>query len=833
MTFPETNALISAVLSVFSVAIASILVFQPTIQTFVYPSSAVLAPTWALVLTNYHAGTVFADSVKSITGALLGAGFGVAAYALADVLPISGLDQHVIATVLAIPFAFTIAIGDPLVGSPLTPWFKADVAWLSLYIVTSFSKQDGYIAGRNAVISFSFGSVSAMLVVSSLRLMSELGSTKRRLKNSLNNFCAAQTHWVEGLTAFMASSSGDHSTELEIRRAAATKTLAEFQTMMSLAKVSDPWSVLRNPELTSDISVTCVLMHSLLLAFRETICPESYCEDSLRTTLAPIYDTFGRLRMAVVLATRPTTPVKARRVAHAQLKDEALNLYRVMLKNAATTASNRPADLPLGQHTMRIQSAMFSLIFYSLLVDHFLTKIDIALELYGPLKSMAVFWQDKWVRLFQVSAWKKVNNVKYAYRAVIAQQLVAQTALFIARVDPEKFGPYVLWCMLPVIFTFLGTVGGSVLKGTRRIVGTIIAGAIGCVTALANAGDASAFFLEMLIVCFCGKLFSFHPKIGYAGPVGAFSWIIMILPSVSVTDTGVLLTAVFYRMVLTVGGVIASSLLSAILFPSFSATAMRRAMSRTVATCAKLVSDGMKAVIAGTPFHDDGLETFSAIAAVTSFRGAGDSALRSLQKDLIALPTLCEQARAEIGFINNLCCISERPPGVRTLTDAETVLYRFIDSVLVLTAVAASARVSRKTHDAFFTEQVVHALQQFIDKVDLAGTKLASLLEGNEMVKLDDCYVSDKIDVVERNLMAVRRILGESRRLPDVIRGGSPLIYVCYFALSELAEFWDDFVRQLSGIPVAPPAAVEDGQIRKLNSRISRNDSSHSSLHIC
>lgn len=169
---------------------------------------------------------------------------------------------------------------------------------------------------------------------------------------------------------------------------------------------------------------------------------------------------------------------------------------------------------------------------------------------------------------------------------------------------------------------------------------------------------------------------------------------------------------------------------------------------------------------------------------------------------------------------------------MKTLTEAESSLYRFIDSVLVLTAVAASARVSRKAHDAFFTEQVVFALNQFIDKVDIAGTRLAALIEGNEMIKIDDCYVSDKIDTVERNLMAVRRILGESRKLPDAIKGGSPLIYVCYYALSELAEFWDNFVRQLAGIPVRS-LAYSDKEETNSQSRITRNNSSHSSLHIC
>ena len=814
--FPSSDALVSALIATIAVALASLLVFLPVVRENISSSQGVLATTWALVISQVHAGSVFADGVKSIIGALVGVGCGVACYALTELLPIDDASRHVTATVFAAPFALLICLGDPVLTSPLSFWMKPDVAHLSLYIVASFSKLNGYKSGLFAIAAFSFGSVCAILVSSSVRLLSDLGSTQRRLHDAVYNFRVAQTHWLEGLTAFMTSSSGDHGNELDMRQDRAVAALSEFQSALSMAKISDPFQVLQTPQSAQELSVTAVLMHSQLLAFRDTITPQSYREDTKKATLNPILEIFDRTRMSVVLALRPTTPEHVGQAAHLNLKPEATELYNALINNASATAANRSGDLPQGDEVVRLHFVVVSLMRFTLLADKFLDSVESATVLRGPWKSLSVFYRDKTVNLFSKSSWRKTSHWEHAFRSVISQQIIAQIALFVARQSPTGFGPYIIWTQLPVVFCFLPSVGGSLIKGWRRVLGTLAGGVVGCISAVAHAGSESSFFLEMIIFSFIGKLFSFHPKIGYAGAVFAFTWFICMLGSVTINDEQLLLHAVFYRMVLTVCGVVSSYILASLLFPSFSASQMRTCMSKAVSIGSQLVVDGIRGVIKGEPPINE------ALSPVDCFKGAGDKALKSIQKYVVSLPTLCVESRAEVQLATFFGCSSSQRPSTRTLIRAEESLYRFIDAVLVLTATAAATRISKYSHSLFFTDQVILALEHFADKAELAGTKMAATIQG-EPYNLDECYTGDRLDDVDRNIMAVRRILGQAKKLHEAVLGGSPLIYVFHFALCELADKWDDLVRILDGAPETISAKPE---------RFRRISSSQSSLNI-
>jgi hypothetical protein len=358
-----------------------------------------------------------------------------------------------------------------------------------------------------------------------------------------------------------------------------------------------------------------------------------------------------------------------------------------------------------------------------------------------------------------------------------------------------------------------------VIKGSKRILGTLIGGGLGCITALTNSNSPSSFFLEMMIVAFIANLFSYHPACGYASTVGGITWIIITLPSIAVTDTSVMLHRVVYRLVLTVGGVVASLLISCLMFPSFSSFETRTSVSKSIGICTQLISDGIRGVVEGTPFQEDGINRLSATSSVSSFRGAGEKALRSLQKYIAKLHVLCAESRAEMAFVQTFCCASDHTVSVRTLTDAERNLYRLIDSVLVLVATSATTRTSRHAHELFFSEAVLSSLIQFVAKVELSGTKLAGILHGDESYSLDDCYISEQLECVDQNLMAVRQILGETRRLPEAVVGGSPLIYVFLFALGEMTDNWDEFVRGLSG--TLQNGKSDQDRFRRVSSSIS------------
>ncbi|KAF4755216.1 Aluminum-activated malate transporter 1, partial [Perkinsus olseni] len=157
---------------------------------------------------------------------------------------------------------------------------------------------------------------------------------------------------------------------------------------------------------------------------------------------------------------------------------------------------------------------------------------------------------------------------------------------------------YGLWMMLPCVFCFLPTPGASLVKGTRRVMGTVCAGALAIACVSIHPYNKAAFFVELFVVSFIGKLLKCSPRVDYAGLVFAFTWVIVGLAAGTDThleESDMVLRSV-YRAILTTCGVILATLISTLMVPEFAYGRLRRATARAIEKQGEMVADSVKLV---------------------------------------------------------------------------------------------------------------------------------------------------------------------------------------------------------------------------------------------
>ncbi|KAF4703233.1 Aluminum-activated malate transporter 1, partial [Perkinsus olseni] len=148
----------------------------------------------------------------------------------------------------------------------------------------------------------------------------------------------------------------------------------------------------------------------------------------------------------------------------------------------------------------------------------------------------------------------------------------------------EEVQQYGLWMLLPCVFCFLPTPGASLVKGSRRIIGTILAGIIAVVCVSIHPYNNAAFLVELFVISFVGKLMKCHPKVDYAGLVFAFTWSIvgLLAGTDGHLEEGDMILRSLYRAVLTLCGVILATLISALVLPVFAYGRLTRATARSL-----------------------------------------------------------------------------------------------------------------------------------------------------------------------------------------------------------------------------------------------------------
>jgi len=801
------ESLLLAALTTISVAISSMLAFTDTTRSFVGPSVATIACSFPIGLAVLKPGFLLSDVMKVIAGCIVGVGLGSFLFYTSGIIAGQTGSRAVVATLFSFPIVCLVTFADPVCKSPLASIFRPDVAIIVMYVMSSFAKETAYVTGLYMLIVYSFASMVTLGVFFFSRLLISTGSTQSRISYALEEFQSSTTHWFEGLSAFMTSSSGDHEQELNDRENKAAEALKTALKAIEQASGDDPLSVLRNKSAACDsLSVTMVVMQSQLHAFRGTIFHDGYSEDSVRAIFSPIRESFDKLRMTTVLALRSSTPEDIRQHALCKIESQALALYNDFASVTSFTASKH--HLPETHEEIRLVFAITSIVRFAMLVQHYQQTVKSSTELCSTYESFCYYTRNQFTQLFSREAWARTTNYKHALRAALSQQIVAQVLILLGRSYPTRVTPYLFWALIPVVGGLMSTVGGGLVIGSRNVLGCLLGASLGVITACINAGNREAIYLEMLIIVFVTKFLSRSPALEVAAITFASTWNVLSIPNMHIEQLNVLLNLVGYRLSLTVLGVFSCVILSITLFPSFASSMLKKSTSRTVTTTAGLVAEGIIGVIERIPlkpsksFDEEKSvcsSSFSPQVTVSLFEGAGSKALKSLKKHTEYIPNAAEESKPELFLIERFGSSPLLAVNLERLIRAEPFIKRLANSACVFSSVAASTRVHENCHSVVFSRTLVDALQRVVDMISGSAAHVAtSVMDPKTLTiggaRMESIRLSFSVQSVTDELVANRQHMEKSGILGKADRGGWLLIYVFHFALVEFAAAWDDFL---------------------------------------
>jgi hypothetical protein len=797
------DALLLAALTTVSVSISSSLAFLDVTRAFLTPSIATIACSFPLGLAVLKPGVLLSDVLKCISGCMIGWVLGACIYAIGSTLASNVATRAVVATILTFPVVFGLVLADPVCKSPLSAFFQPNVAIITMYVMSSFAKDLAYVAGMYMLIAYCAASIVTLLVFFSVRPVVNSGSTASSLRDAMTEFRSALTHWFEGLGAFMQASSDHHGNELNSRQLRATEALASLQSTIKMThEGGDCLAMFKDTDAARNLSVNAVVIHSQLLALQGTIFSETYSPNTVKTLLNPIRDSLDKLKASTILALRPTTPEDIRSGAIDRICNEALVLYNDFARNISSNLRGETKE------EIRLVFAVTSIVRFAMLSHHLLTSSRAATQLLSPWTSFRMYVKNQLKTAFMRSEWRKTTNYRYAFRSALAQQIMTQSLLLLAKSYPTRVSPYLFWALIPVVTNFLATVGAGLTQGSRNVLGCLLGAIMGILTALSNCGNRQAIYLEMLIIAFVCKYLSSCPQWNVAALTFASTWNVLSIPNLHIDELKLLLSLIGYRISLTTLGVVTAAILSVILFPSFAATVLRKSTARAVTTASRLVNEGIVGVATRLPlkatesFDEErsvNSASFSPAITVSVFEGAGSKALQSIKKHTGLIKPACEDSIPELALIDKLGGDSEASSvsSLGSLIASEPLIQNLCDAACVFSSIAAATRVQENIHSAVFTKSFLNCLYRMVDIIEGAAARIAAAV----MDPKSDLKIDSKLSIyaqeITNELLHIRESLDQCGLLASADRGGWLQIYVFHFALVEFIAAWDELAIHL------------------------------------
>ncbi|KAF4694391.1 Aluminum-activated malate transporter 1 [Perkinsus olseni] len=463
-------------------------------------------------------------------------------------------------------------------------------------------------------------------------------------------------------------------------------------------------------------------MVSSLSTLAHAIKHASFSEAAVKELWEPVDHSLNVIRVEVVCRLRPSPDT---RVAKLDLYSLAISLRKKSTDAlAAYTIGIESGDMrPISESELaRFDFCTREIANYVELVADFLFRVN------NPPSSMKTSWAHfkssvkKWIK---APLFKQLNpptpwlvRLAYPIRSGVGACVAGWIILGLSE-TLEPVQDYGLWMMLPCVFCFLPTPGASLVKGTRRVMGTVCAGALAIACVSIHPYNKAAFFVELFVVSFIGKLLKCNPRVDYAGLVFAFTWVIVGLAAGTDThleESDMVLRSV-YRAILTTCGVILATLISTLMVPEFAYGRLRRATARAIEKQGEMVADSVKLVQDAEPA---GRIRKSLDERVIS---AGDELLE-IRGERWSQVTDATVETKLFSCLRGLLRSDERHVNAAHIIACQPLLDRLNRRTMVVVTAAGSFHPSSEESRGQFDE-ILGGLTPFISDMRTAGQELA------------------------------------------------------------------------------------------------------------
>jgi uncharacterized membrane protein YgaE (UPF0421/DUF939 family) len=345
--------------------------------------------------------------------------------------------------------------------------------------------------------------------------------------------------------------------------------------------------------------------------------------------------------------------------------------------------------------------------------------------------------------------WKSLRNSwigeysTYPLKGAVILQIGVQLLLFW---DDENM-MFIFWGVIPLIYCVLPNIGGSCIKGIRRILGTVFGTLLGFLSIFASTN----IMIETGIVMYISRWLSINTKIGYAAIIFGLTWILVISSNGRVDD---MYKFILYRVVMNILGSAIAIILSCLIFPELGIRKYQASVKGILDVSISLLEKSVDVIFSEhTTINEeeqrgeegDG-ERIKGPELVHEFIiEAGKEAHNKLRIFELARISLKEESMVEYWIISWLGfkkCLK----GIGRVMEIEKELKELEQASLVLFVTASGTLSSVEVKECFI--QMRSQLNGYVDEVKKYASKM--LIKGKEATFDGDKFESPFIRVKEK-----------------------------------------------------------------------------------
>ena len=752
----------------------------------------VLAISLALTVTSLEVATSISQAVRSALGTLLGAAAGLLVHAITDAMVTERDDMMYVSTLFSFPFAAFFSMAEDYVSSPLAWIIRADSAYQGLYLTTTFST-DGlpFTSARNTVVCLCVGAGISLAVTLVFRAAVGHWGSVVRFRRALMRFSNETVRAFEALVAYLMTGT-DHLPEVQRRFRKLELSMEEVFRCSRLLDAAVWWEFPQDVKV--DLLAVVNLIPAQLLAVQRAM-DAKYAPVIYRDLWAPVEPVFSELASVVCRNMRPNGDEYSE-LEIGLLCDE---LNQLLIARVRSLDDNpKESETP---DLLRFVFAMISVIRFSRLANR-MVKVRAELEIYQPRVSLTRCWWAVRSVLTGLTDWRRwstsfTKEKRYPFKIALAHQCLLHVLIAWNRSSPEGVARNAFWAASPLFVCLLPTVGGSIVKGFRRILGAGIGGCLGLFSVVCTGNsDIMGLVVQLLLVSFLSKLFSFVPSISYAAAVAGPTWIVVTLANYSqpLTDAQYIAYAL-NRIILTVVGAFAAAVLGVLVYPRFALLLNRDAHGELIQTAFDLAEKAVSAVLSDRSVIDGGISVSAETLIQQYAFDAGFEAHNTLRESDRARKTLREDTEGELityriltGFIRG----SKSTLSTRRVLDLAPKVDRLMQAALVLFGCSAGTLL-REDVMALVRDRGVGLSVGMRLIVEELRTQMPALCECFKLpAKVDIALLGplSSAPKLDERFFALRASLIENDTNTLALEGGILRLYTFLFCLAEFAEAW-------------------------------------------
>jgi hypothetical protein len=302
--------------------------------------------------------------------------------------------------------------------------------------------------------------------------------------------------------------------------------------------------------------------------------------------------------------------------------------------------------------------------------------------------------------------------------------------------------------------------------------------------------------VQLLLVSFLSKLFSFVLAISYAASVTGPTWIVVTLANWSQPlEDHQYLEYAMNRIILTVVGASAAAVLGVLVYPRFAVLLNRRAHSDLIDTAFDLAEKAVVAVLSERSVIDGGISVSAETLIQQYAFDAGFEAHNSLREHDRNRRSLREDTEGELitykimtGFIHP----SQSTLSTRRVLDLAPKIDRLMHAALVLFGCSAGTLL-REDVMAMVRDRGVGlsvGMRMIIEELRSQKEALCSSFRRVGRVDVSSLGALTSAQKLDEKFFALRMSLIENDTNVLALEGGILRLYTFLFCLAEFAEAW-------------------------------------------